>query len=498
MSTINFESMVFDAIVSKHLLYDPKIAIHPAHLANGLFRAVCDSKYTNDTAQHQVLFPKGYPITDVNPFFADNNHASARDMLHTLLNADHRMFHNVNTSSYTLTHASHITNDNHDRGAGEWLHAILAQEYHNDAGSLSALTLLEEVLNEDDQRRSDELSVLTLPLVQPEAIATKTYPSKIAQGKPLSLQTDQNGVFLDPLIIAIRTGFDTLAQHDAAMTRYGRKLDALQRLVRWGCFALYLHLANSGVKMEERTSPIPLVLSIAQPPSQTLVQASIQSYQCVKRSIDQFFRREIHALIEAWYTTGEHGPWETIEQIRDHIQSMEWKKKSRGGKKQATEKKDSHTPRCLKFFEAYCSEPHQTPRSAFADALTDMLDNVFSSNPSDVARTLGVQIGLLSAARKQNQKIYAPHPDLLDLFVRASLAPQQTIKLYELAKYWADTYGLLFGAIGDENDRLAKWGISAVNGTDFKKNADSLAELLENIGYARRYADGVVIVAVKE
>ncbi|NTV99784.1 MAG: hypothetical protein HGA19_00595 [Oscillochloris sp.] len=488
--TINFEQMLFDAVVDSKLLYSPKIEIKPAHLANGLFRAICGA-YANAPEQHQVLYPKAYPKPD-HEFFADPKHARARELIYALFAADATMFAQVNVSSYTLSHLSHITNDNHDRRTGEWLTTLLSHPLN---GSVSpALTLLHQALTQEPWRRSDELSVLTLPLVKPESEALHPFKRQLSRYPSDSLVVDSAGIFTDPLLGALRTGFDRLASYEEDTLAYGGKLDLLRRMVVWGCLAIYLHLANSG--RDNLNKRLPIVLSLVQPSTPTLLQASVQSYQWVGRSIDRFFRQSFLALIEQWAEVGSMGSWDTDADIEQHIASMAWKGQPA---RQSRDREEEYRQRCRIFYNSYRSDAAgQTPRVAFANAVTDMLDAVLSSSPVAVARGLGVRIGLLTASRQRTQKLYTPVPDLLEVLVRASVPPQEEWKLTDLASYWVNQYGFLFGALGDENDYLSNWNISSIDGAELQKNADAFVEILALSGYAHRYADGVVLISGRQ
>jgi hypothetical protein len=151
---------------------------------------------------------------------------------------------------------------------------------------------------------------------------------------------------------------------------------------------------------------------------------------------------------------------------------------------------------CLSFYRSYRSEAAKySPSEAFSNAATDMLGLVLSSKPQAIARALGTRIGLLNPGR---DKRYMPQPDFLEVLVRSSVPKGETWTLVELATYWADEYGILFGALGDEDIRLAKWGIPAIDRDELMSNVTEFAILLEMIGYARRYADGVVLVKIEE
>ncbi len=480
--SLNFESDIFDKMIDRTLFYSPKIEIRPVHLANGFFRAIC-GKYAKAEYQQMAIYPKEYPKMDINE--------QVRGVLNTILSADGAVYRQAHTSSYTLSRVSHITRDNHDRRTGEWLLAILA---HNDGeGPSPALQLLRELLTQDNRRRSDEISVLTLPLFTPDNSSLEDFKPQFPDQTPSSLEVDVSGFFSDPLLYSIRKGFDKLAAHDQEIGKYGGKLDMLRRMVVWGCFAIYLHLANSG--REERNKRLPLLLQMTDKSNTTLEEASIQSYQWMGRSIDSFLRKMVSTAIEILVQEGTYGSWETDADVMQHISDMNWQAGGHIRKKE--EKLLQLTERCLYFYASYLSDTaNLSPSTAFANAVTDLIDQILSSSPRDVAGALATRIGLLPSSRRQ--KYYTPMPDLLEVLVRASVPPGQQWTINELAAYWADNYGLLFGALGNENDTLANWGISLVNGSELYENINALADILEMSGYARRYADGVVLVSVRE
>ncbi len=480
---INFEDVFFDKMVEETLFYSPKIEMKPVHLANGLFRAVC-GKFAKADTQHEAVYPKGYPDSNVDE--------QIREVLNSILSADSTLFNKARMSSYTLSHVSHITSDDHDRGTGEWLHAVLS---HDDGdGPSPALALLDELLNQDNRQRSDEISVLTLPLTKSD-FELKNFNAHLSSKHPSSLMVNEKGAFCDPLLYAIRTGFDHIAEYDKDTGRYSGKLDTLRRLVTWGCFSIYLHLSNSGFLKRDRR--VPMMLCMTETPRTALRETSNQSYHWVSRSIDKFLRTSIQSMIDKMAEEGTYGSWETDDDIEQLIENMAWKP-TRGGMRQAEERLGKYNLQCHLFYDSYRSDTaNQPPRVAFANAAADMVDQIVSSRPSYFARNLGTRIGLLSSGTHA-RKHYMPTPDLLEVLVRSSVPPKEQWTIDKLARYWADQYGLLFGALGDENDRLASWGIRTVDGSNLYDNVDKLATVLEMSGYAQRYADGVVVVSVRK
>ena len=82
--------------------------------------------------------------------------------------------------------------------------------------------------------------------------------------------------------------------------------------------------------------------------------------------------------------------------------------------------------------------------------------------------------------------------------MRSTVDTGEVCTIRELAERWEKYFGILFGGLSTENDRLEKWGIPPVDRHDLTMNAQALAVQLEQSGYAQRYADGVVLVQVKQ
>ena len=495
---LDFRQHFFEDIVTTQLGYKPSIEIKPAHLANGFFRAVCGG-YVNNEAQHQALYPQGYPIlgpdlarrsdkfsqftpTQQQALLFLNQNNGQREILHGLLSADKTVFKGVSTSSYSLSHASHVTSDNHDRDAGMWLYKILSH-----GQTTPALDLLKELLQQEPRRRNDELSVLTLPLDDPsQTWKQKSYDNWF----PVSLQIE-DGIFRAPIIRNIRAAFDQLAQNDARSSRQNGKLDTLRRMTTLACFSVYLHLANCG---NDKPIRLPIVLRLEKN-GRTLHQASIASYQWVRRSLDTFMYREIHNVVQEAFEP----PSLDDEQVKALIYyKINWYRTQSEAKTVAGQNKvKDYQDSCWRFYQSYRGGTAiHTPQQALALAFTDVMRQVLSSTPQDIARALGTRIGLLTQSEGRNKKSYQAHPDLLETLLRATIPKGETWPLRQVGEWWASRYGIFFGILGDENDHLASWGIPPVNGTEFSVNAAALAELLEQSGYARRYADGVVLVTV--
>lgn len=504
---LDYREEFFYEIVKQKLGYTPSIRIKPVHLANGFFRAIVGG-YLNNEAQHLAAYPKDYPyITETTApprvknllakltpkqnealaFLEKNN--DVRAMLASLLGADGTVYKSVRYSSYTLSHFQHITNDNHDREAGEWLHHIL-----KNIESKDALTLLEQLLKQAPLECTDELSVLTLPL----AVDNPELKQKQeAYQLPESLRQDPDGRFKETAITSIANAFECLARNERGEAQRMAKFDTLERIVTLACFSLYLHLANAGNSKQASASLVPMLFRLNKD-GQTLKQASIGTYQWVHRSIDRFLRDEIIKKLETLRDSEKYGRWD-INDIEFHIKTtIDWYR-TKADKSKPTKQEEVKRLRrdCSRFYQSYRGESAQySPIEALGHALADMLGRVLSSTPTDIARYLGNDIGLLARYAKTKEKSYEPEPDLLEVLVRSSIPRGEVWSLHQLAEHWAANFGILVGVLGDENERLQNWGVQTVDRGELLANTNALAELLESSGYARRYADGVVLVSV--
>jgi hypothetical protein len=488
MTKIDFRKVFFYDLMSATLGYKPWIEIRPAHLANGLFGAVCGG-YVNNKAQHVAIYPKATPINTFESELQEyafsflERHNDKRDMLHYLFSADKTVFKAVSTSSYSLSHANHVTSDNHDRDAGKWLCEILSTGQDK-----PALDLLRELLLQEPRKRNDELAVLTLPL---EFSHQQRKAKQPFDPLPTTLEM-VDGQFHDPLVREIRTAFDQLARNDMHSARQNGKLDTLRRITTLGCFAIYLHLMNSGNNNSDRR--IPLLMRIDKS-GRTLHQASIATYRCGLRSIDTFVRETVRPIVEKYSPTGGWSD-DVVQQFI--CTEIDWfRNNQERNSDQGRDKVQRFQDACWQFYQSYRSGSASFDAvEALVYAITNTLGIVLSSTPQDIARALGTRIGLLGPYEGNRRKSYLPHPDLLEILVRSIVPQGDTWPLRELARQWADRFGIFCGVLGDENDSLQQWDISLVDRAELAANEAALTDMLTQSGYARRYADGVVLVHV--
>lgn len=508
MNLIDFRETFFEEIVKTKLGYIPSIVAAPSHVANGFFREICGGYYNNEV-QHRALFASLNPVPNDNDRFRKifnslpeqqqnalkfmQENSPQRHILSQSFRADKTLFRGVGTSSYTLGHSQHTTNDNHDRDVGRWLTHILQQGDEQLAYTLLYQLLTQEVTRSDGSAAiSDALSIMTLPLVdwgsEPKA---KNYTYEL----PEILSQNTDGTFNDPLINTIRTSFDQLASNDYASAIRNGKLDALRRMNTLACFTFYLHLINIGIS---RPQKLPLLIYLDRN-SQTLKRASQESYRLVRQSTEKFLYETISEKIRQLHETADFGDWNNQVDIEQHIENtINWYRTKEGSTSRAKEeaKVTQLKANCRNFYDSYRKTTTNDEMEAIALALADMVGLVFSETPASLARALGVKIGLLTRGGRRENKAYELHPDLLEVLVRSTIPIGEEWTINELAVHWFDQFGILFGGLGDENQKLAAWDIAPVDVNELKRNQQTLSQQLELSGYAQSYADGVVSVRV--
>ncbi|MCB0172372.1 MAG: hypothetical protein KDJ97_17640 [Anaerolineae bacterium] len=497
-----FRSVFLEDIFKAKLGYRPWIMFAPSHLANGFFRAVAETGYYNNDALFWAVYAKGDPVRGPKPGKTDSKfdkfsetqrgalqklseHKQWQSLLANTFGADKTVFTGPGQSSYSLSHAYHTTSDNHDREVGQWLCAILKK-----GTARPAYDLLHQLLTQPLDTSTDELTVLSLPLIDenanPKQKTVDIWPPSCLEWHPI------HG-FTDEIVQVIRNAFDQLAQNDRYTALHNGKLDTLRRMTTLGCFAFYLHLINIGTELTYLDSEKRVPIFIQLHASPNLNRASQATFQWVARSIELFLRQEIRNILEQ-----QPDLWTSSDAVEQYInQTINWFKTNNHEREQA--KVDRYKQDCFNFFQSYLGTADDVSLTeALANALTDMIGFVFSAKPYDVARNLGVKIGLLDRYGRQKSKAYTMHPDLLEVLVRSTVDTGEVCTIRELAERWEKYFGILFGGLSTENDRLEKWGIPPVDRHDLTMNAQALAVQLEQSGYAQRYADGVVLVQVKQ
>jgi hypothetical protein len=464
----------------------------PVHVANGLCRAalgeVYDPRILNETlirwanrgaeerhSTEDLVHAAADRLGDLAQPGHQQQLNELRELLKGVLGADGAVFDKNENCSYTLTHRTHVTRDHNDRGTGDFLYRLLAQNLGS--GPSPILQLLRELLAED----SDEISVLSLPLTAGEESSTyKVDESDI----PDSLKTKTGGdgrTFRSPILRELRAGFDMLAAFERAR---GSKLHSLRRIVSFASFALVQHVVHRALDYENgrsfRAARPPMLLDFVQGGWSPIAVASQGTYNLACKAIERMVAHGVRAELER-----VHGARWTTKQVEQFVEEIELR-----GNDKAQERKRKHF---MEVFRSYAGS--STIADAFGLAVVDVLLEDLTGTPFDFMRALGVRGGLLAPrGQRAVKKRYAPSPELLEVLLASTIAHDEELELEQLAERWRDRFGIVTGALSADARELARWSILDATKEDLVRNAEALREMLIEIGYARRYADGVTII----
>jgi hypothetical protein len=328
---------------------------------------------------------------------------------------------------------------------------------------------------------SDELTILSLPLLDDEASGSEIADDEL----PDSLSTKRSGgrmSFRSPIVREIRSGFDMLAAFER--TR-GSKLHSLRRIVTFSSLSMFLHIINRSLDYEDgrafnKKRP-PMLLDFVQRGWLPIAAASAATYNLARKSIERLLRHGMGAALEE-----EHGPRWTKRKAEDFIGQIGLR---------STRNKETRTRKYfLEVFRSYSGGGHSIPEALMLAAV-DALVADLTGTPSDYARALGVRAGLLAPrGQRAVRKRYAPGPEVLEVLLASTVASDEEIELEELTNRWWERYGILTGARKTDSRDLTQRSILDASKEELAANADALRRTLIDIGYARRYADGVTII----
>lgn len=160
---------------------------------------------------------------------------------------------------------------------------------------------------------------------------------------------------------------------------------------------------------------------------------------------------------------------------------------------------------------------YQTLRSMYdvepSDDTFEKLVNVMSSAihdstfntypPRNTAQTFGWKIGLLKPrGNRANRRWFQPNPELLASIVISAIRPgeEHRMTLPDFCGRLRHEYGIIVGGTKEDRSHLDDWGITVGSDPDssdpLEDNYRAFEDILVDLGYATKYADGVTLVKV--
>jgi hypothetical protein len=371
-------------------------------------------------------------------------------------------------SSYNITCDRHVTDDYSDGGTGPFLYHLLATDLGD--GPSPALDLLKDILVSP----RDEVSAITTPLVARSTatdIAIGNYPAE-------SVFRKRAKAFQSPTLKQLRAGFDSLAKFEA---HYGGGLDALRRFVAFGGFAVLLHMHNRASELDGGSRLAPVLLYFSEAQRSTAYQASHATYNLCRRAIETLYT----GLLKAWLEP-RIGPRPTPKRCEQFIAELEF----------GQNEDDKTREQMVKAYRSFASQFGGL--DAMAEGLRETIFRDLSGTPLDFYRAIGVRGGFVRpAGNRAVRKFYTLEGVLLEA-VLASVLPEGEMTYQRFLDEFYQRYGLLTGGRSNDSAVLMAHGIGTATVQDLRANSQNFRQQLLSLGWARRYADGVLMVQVPE
>jgi hypothetical protein len=457
----------------------PSRNIKPIHLANGMFRTLAGPiepdlgllkrvvatmrGKTQKSATDIIEIADFRAATELplSTAVAEIAVTQLRKALDVVLNQD-GAFYEGSTSTPTLSHWHHLTNDPSDNKAGYLLAQVLLSAPINTAA---------QVIRKALSQSNDAVYRLTAPLLgnQQEELPAFPVPDSDIQQKA------QDSCVLKNL----QEGFTILAE-------YGQYLDKtalLQRTVTLAGFGLLLYLFNGN-----SDSCQPLLLCASSHPM-AVREASRHTLALARRRLRSVFgdslrqelkRRKDDKLSEEeyrdWASTWLPAEFFTADQIQRY--ALEFEQELLAG---------------------------ETPFEAAVRALTGPAIAIIgktktgkeSVTPEGCSKYLGSRIGLQWPRKHgRGERYLLPIGAIYDALVTSLLHHKEVVQAEVFWELAFKRFGLICGALPEvDGERLARLGIRNVTSAQLAANARGIIEDLTRLGYARTYADDVTLIS---
>lgn len=469
-------------------------SIKPAHIANGLGRALLSTSYKS-TALAQTLRrwvrvqrsgfdeernPNDKIIERYGDVFRGTTSGeidpsrlnSFRSLAWAVLGADQGVYDNPDNSSYTLANERFITRDLSDNRCGLFLVRLLT------AGPAegSAATKLRVLLSSD----TDPWTTLAWPLLvlaeqRPEVLDGEAAERAARADDLFAVRED--GRLQSPTLWHLRAAYDRLAEFES---EEGSKLNALRRLVLFGCFAIHVHMCTRWSEVDQQAPRPPIFFDMFDGIRFSLRDASRATVRAAGDAIEGLIATRIRQRLGGVTDQDSAEAWLAALDVTD--------------------------PEVRKRYNAHAHEGHLATADALAEALLETGLEANRGHPINFLTELGRRAGYLTpwanAGRGgRQQKRYGVTAEFLEILVAATVEPENPLEFPEFLDALRDTFGVLVGRWGDDeairrnNLRPGQFGTPvSVAEEDLRMNVEALRRALLEAGYAKSYADGRTIV----
>lgn len=460
----------------------------PMHIANGFFRA-CTGEVCNVQDIHEWVISErrtdGKAITsedlkekyvDILEYGADENSDNIKEvrfLLEKVFNPDATVYPSYANS--VLNISSHwLIKDRIDSEAriGDFIYNILAVPKDGQVSRVIELT--QRALKND----KDDITRLIKPILG----------AKVIQGERQT-KTEKDFVEIDMNFSkgVIRDGYDAIAENMIFMEQTNNSLLFLKRIINYATFATVFYLIDVNHAMYNAVR-VPLLLDSGIGLS-AIEAASEECYKSGKKEVENFY---INCIKER--LSSEIVNHNSEEECMSYIEKSPFD--------ETNEKKDERGL-VKRYFSAYV-QSGDLPIDALAKALQMALYTFTYSNntPSDFCRVCGGRSGLVGPKGNAATKRLLIDRFLLETIALSVVSPQELengMEFKEFGKRLREKYNIIIGTDVEleyellENANIAQLVPGDLRG-ELANNAKGIADMLNSMNLAKRYADGVTII----
>lgn len=460
----------------------------PMHIANGFFRA-CTGEVCNVQDIHEWVISErrtdGKAITsedlkekyvDILEYGADENSdniKAVRFLLEKVFNPDATVYPSYANS--VLNISSHwLIKDRIDSEAriGDFIYNILAVPKDGQVSRVIELT--QRALKND----KDDITRLIKPILGAKVIQEERQT-----------KTEKDFVEIDMNFSkgVIRDGYDAIAENMIFMEQANNSLLFLKRIINYATFATVFYLIDVNHAMYNAVR-VPLLLDSGIGLS-AIEAASEECYKSGKKEVENFY---INCIKER--LSSEIVNHNSEEECMSYIEKSPFD--------ETNEKKDERGL-VKRYFSAYV-QSGDLPIDALAKALQMALYTFTYSNntPSDFCRVCGGRSGLVGPKGNAATKRLLIDRFLLETIALSVVSPQELengMEFKEFGKRLREKYNIIIGTDVEleyellENANIAQLVPGDLRG-ELANNAKGIADMLNSMNLAKRYADGVTII----
>lgn len=355
---------------------------------------------------------------------------------------------------------------------GDFIYNILAVPRDGQVSRVIELT--QKALKND----KDDITKLIKPILG----------AKVIQGeRQTKTEKDFVGIDMNFSKGVIRDGYDAIAENMIFMEQVNNSLLFLKRIINYATFATVFYLIDVNHAMYNAVR-VPLLLDSGIGLS-AIEAASEECYKSGKKEVENFY---INCIKER--LSSEIINHNSEEECMSYIEKSPFD--------ETNEKKDERGL-VKRYFSAYV-QSGDLPLDALAKALQMALYTFTYSNntPSDFCRVCGGRSGLVGPKGNAATKRLLIDRFLLETIALSVVSPQELengMEFKEFGKRLREKYNIIIGTDVEleyellENANIAQLVPGDLRG-ELANNAKGIADMLNSMNLAKRYADGVIII----